>query len=509
MASLFRWKYSRLKGKIALAMLASRRALTDVLFFLLWCTGFVFLAEKHVPWRDEYQSWLVSIRTHSPSEFFTAIRYERAPFMHYILSRGIHEFAALLSRVFPAIEPWRIFWSRLLSGAFSALTVGVLVFSFREQPRWLRYGVPLGILFVLDYGIISRGYIFCVFFLVLGARLRRRESPVAYWSCLLAAGSFHLFFTLISGALFVASVFEFHREVREGRRRPWQAGLEGVYLIGFLGLILFQRPPADSTFPTQIQWIGLSGTRVLSMLATGLSGFEALRARFQWNGLAWNVWTGALMVSPILFFARRHGFPVRKFFFVIALPLLIMSNTWGVALRHAGVLYIVALVLVLESPKRVAPWAILPSVALMFLATVRFLCCWNPFSPVFDFSGARELESRIGRELSEANSVLAADPAAMFFPVEGDLNINLIDPTHDTILSYPLFRKQPGITLAGWCETRLPSLVSSGKAVYLGLPLGDVPPKECGWVQKVFETTRSIQSDEAYVVFRAAKIGDR
>ncbi len=452
-----------------------------------------------MPWRDEYQSWLVSINTHSLGEFFSAIRYERAPFMHYVLSRGVFEAASVLAKIFTGIEPWRIEWSRALSGAFTAASVALLVFGFPRAPGWLRYGVPLGILMVLEYGLVARAYPMGIFFWLLGARRRSLGDPAGYWACLTAAASFHLFFTLMSAMLFALDAFG---ELR-ARRTLWPVGL--ACAAGIAGLMLFQIPPSDSDFPTALLWEGFGFTRLLSPLASGLTGWEAPSLIFRWDVQGWKLGAALVAISPLFALAPKARFPLGSFFLVIALPLLILTNTYGAGMRHAGLFFMTALVLVLGDPERVAPWVLAPQVAFMVLASIRFLVAWNPFHPAFDFSGSRELEARIGEELSRPGVVLAAEPGPVFFPVSSDLHLTLIDAAYDQVLEYPYFRRATSISFGQWCSKRLPELRSDGKTVYLGLLSGKSPPPECGKVEKVFENTRLSVAGESYLVYAAER----
>src|ERR1035437_701189 len=41
-----------------------------------WLFLFGFLAARHVSWRDEYQAWLVAVRTSTWAEFFSAVNHE-------------------------------------------------------------------------------------------------------------------------------------------------------------------------------------------------------------------------------------------------------------------------------------------------------------------------------------------------------------------------------------------------------------------------------------------------
>jgi hypothetical protein len=344
------------------------------------------------------------------------------------------------------------------------------------------------------------------FFWLLGARCRANRDHSGYWVCLALAASFHLFFTLMSGVLFAWDVFDvFRAGSREPGVRSRKLRMGALLCAAAIGgLVLFQVPPSDAAFPTSIRWQGLGITGLVMPIASGLTGWDAPNLHFQWNFQGWRL-VPSLVVAGLFFsLARFAKFPVFRFLMVIAIPLLIMGNTYGTAMRHTGLIFAAALVLVLGDPdRRVAPWVLAPSVALMLMASLRFLAAWNPIQPAFDFSGSRELEAKIGEQLKRPSTVIVAEVAPAFFPVASDLNLTLIDAPNDRVLEYPNFRRTEIISLGDWCSRRLAELKSQGKTVYFGMIAGQTPPPQCGPSEKIFENTRISVAKESYVVFRA------
>ncbi len=125
----------------------------DWVVFLVWMSFFILCLKQHVPWRDEWQSWLVSIHTRTVSEFFNAIRYERQPPLLYVLLRILYEITG-------SSEKW-VFQS--LTAVFSVASAAMILFGFQLK-RPLKYLIIFGILFFFEYGVVSRCYALGVFF---------------------------------------------------------------------------------------------------------------------------------------------------------------------------------------------------------------------------------------------------------------------------------------------------------------------------------------------------------
>ncbi|MCM2279313.1 MAG: hypothetical protein NDJ89_14655 [Oligoflexia bacterium] len=478
-------------------------------FFLLWCATFLFLSAKHVPWRDEFQSWLVSTRTADWSAFFETVRYERHPPLHYLLERGVFRLLELLQGWGLPLQPWDPFWFRALTSLFSAGTVAILLFGF-QAPLLFGIGVPSGILFLLDYGIISRTYIIGIFFLFAAALARARKRPGLFALFLLLSAGTHLYFTLICGAIYLLHLWDSRQELVRGTTA--RKATTALVLLGFAGVLLYQAPPPDSYFPTHASLSRLSLRALAGYLVYGLTGLDSAWGTFRWNqaGLHW------LFIFPVIFLLRhmrREGFPLGRYFLIAAMPLGIMSLAYAPALRHVGVLWVLLLaLLMLNGPPGTTqlkvPRATYVFIALMALSSARWLVSWAPWkeTPAFDLSGQQELSAALGARLTPGASVLAVANDAIYFPVMGALNIEVFHVPREKTLAHPYFRTSEHKTdLHRWCATGGPARLAAtlpGKTVYLGLAHGETPPEACGNTEKIFESSRPIMTDEAYAVHR-------
>lgn len=471
-----------------------RRA--DLLVFGAWLVLFVVLLVQHVPWRDEHQAWLVATRTDGWGEFFRGVRYERHPPLHYLMLRALSWL--------PFVDPSSLVAARTLTACFTIATVALLIFGFRTAPAWLRFGVPFGLVVILEYGVISRTYAIGMFLLLASVYLGQRERLTLSRVCLLLAAGTHLYFTMIAGVLFALSVRD--------ETRSWRARLPSALLVGcgFLGWLILQLPPEGSSFARPEGGLQAQLRSIPVYLSHGLTGLDSLdvTAPFAWNG---NPWTPMLSLGPLalLGLAARRGFPLGRFALIAAGPLLVMSFGYQPALRHAGVLFVaMVLVALLELPQRRPAWPLAVFVGLMCLGTTRLLIDWQPVwgRPDADFSGSAELVAAIRPELRSRDAVLVVERESIYFPVMTDLGIDVFDTTRDAPLAYPYFDERTDVwpELDGWCAAKgglqnaFPELT-----VYLGLGQDQVPPASCGPTTPVFRSTRRVYGDEAYSVHRA------
>ena len=469
----------------------------DVLVFALWTALYVGLTLRHVPWRDEFQSWLVSTTTTTLASFFDGVRYERHPPLFYIFQRMFHALP-YASELDPLLS------IRLISGFFSVLVTGLWIFCF-DTPWWFRYSVPFSLPMLREYSVISSRYPAGIAFLLLGALAQRSGRVVLYWVALLFAGAVHALFTVMAGALFVMSLWDARHELRQ--RRLTHGAWALVVALGFLALVIFQLPPAHSQIPARPR-VGDLVTHGLTIIAFGVTAIEAGGDPYGWND---NPWTN---LSAIPFLLAMFGlavycrFPWVWLAIVLAPVVGILGGIYNNGLRGAGFILVGLIIVALVDGKpltgRKSCFLLVP-ICVTLVATGIWIAKWKPWAdpPAFDFSGSGELVKAMGPELRRPDSVLFVDNDG-FFAVMGQLNIPVFDVSRDRMVYYPYFNVRYVLNaLERWCaanreriEDRYPD-----RTLWIGLWSGETPPATCGCAVRVFQTQRPVV-EEPFALFR-------
>lgn len=471
-----------------------RRLFLDFAFLLGWLGLFIFLAFRHVSWRDEYQAWIVATRTDSWAEFFDAVRHERSPPLFYLMLRGVHAFAGLFS-----VDGRAGFaWGKAVAYAFSISNVVLWVRAF-DLPRGFRYGVPLGILFLMDYGIFARSYSMGIFLLFAAAWAWRTRRMALHFLLLGLAGATHLCFTLIAGAIVAASCYD----VGSSRER-WRGLALSLPLLA--ASVVSQWPPSDSMLPISLNAKPWDWIDALVLLSYGLTGLDGILGDFEWNSTEWltEYWILASVPVGVLIYSARAGFPALRFFGVVAAPLWVQVSAYGGGLRHVGIFYVTLLYMILVGERR-APRVLLLFVVTMCFATTRWIVAWKPYQvvPEFDASGWPEVVEKAGPYLTSKKAVLLMYLEGPYYPVAAELGIDLYDIRRDQWISYP-YLSYTGMKnrLSEWCRLNRETLGLKfpGNNVYLGLTTNE-PPEECKPYLEVFASSRATLGGDTYRIF--------
>lgn len=459
--------------------------------FLVWLIVLLVSLKAHTPWRDEYQSWLISTRAPTSQDFFEAIRYERHPPLLYLLQRG-------LTRAFPAILEWPAKIAiQLVTVPFAVGAALLLVFflNFSLAQSALLIFSPY---FLREFGVISRCYTLGVFFLLAAAAFgQRKRFPLAY--AMLALGSLtHLLFTWICGALFLQLGL-----IDRRWKRDLNFWLSGVIILG-AGLL--QWPPADGVF----QSLPVIQMKTLVIALKGLNqslwGLEKIWQPYEWNSMPLATDLTLALLVPAIYWLHK-AIDLRRYLFVCFPPVLLVAAGSGLNLRSLGASFF-GLVAAYALFKRSEPRSRLdPLLTFSFIAvfsTALWWLGWAPFDPKpkFDFSGAEELV-RSGKV--ENALILTADETA-WFSWMAVAKKEIFDMRRNRLLAYPFFKRSEYIfeNADSWCQSQLAEFREKNPAeiLYFGARVGDVLPSHCGKLEKVYSPSARILTDERLEVYK-------
>ena len=194
---------------------------------------------NHELWRDEFQAWLIALKSGSLTALFTNLRYEGHP--------GLWHFCLYLITRFTD-DP---FFMQIFHICLAGITIWLLV---RFSPFTLlqKFLISFGYFNFYEYAVISRNYIFGVMFVFLFCAVySRRQDAVLLLSVILAfLAQTNFYGVLLSLLLAALIIFEsvFNAELREKllllKKHCFIAGILFAIAIYFS---LFQIIPPDDT----------------------------------------------------------------------------------------------------------------------------------------------------------------------------------------------------------------------------------------------------------------------
>ncbi|MBS1963113.1 MAG: hypothetical protein JST04_12935 [Bdellovibrionales bacterium] len=471
-------------------------------FFLFYCMA------RHVPWRDEYQTFLVATRTKSWAEFWTATRYERTPPFHYLLQRALWPLAN------GALDP-RTF-IRAITIPFTLLNAYLILFRFRF-PVWLAALLVLNVFFFREWGMISRSYVIGGALVLLSVDLRNRgRANLARISLALSAATHLLFF--VSAGVWIA--FDLVSEWRRSATKREGAFFgSGAFAIAVLAIVTVHSvPPSDSAFVTGPHWPGL-GRAIGHGLSAFALAFFPLEGHWTSEGYAW-AWNEnevrfawAIFFAVPLFFAfRRRRDLLFRFGFAAAPILAVFVFVYGPALRHVGALYVFFVAVLAEryfrdtsdgaAPSRSERFA--PSLLVVgpFLVTLVWISAWRPWHPRFRLSDSPSLAPLVreaGRTFTSRDYLL--------FPAMAESGREVYDVSRDRIAAYPDFRGVvPELSAEEFCRRNGKWTLRSGDLYVVGTAYeggaDGVFGAACGRWEKVYQTEGRVVTDERFAVYR-------
>jgi hypothetical protein len=450
--------------------------------YFSWLIFFSFLFTRHVPWRDEWQPWLVSAYTENWRTFFTVIRYERHPPLQYLLNK------LLLTLVAPT-NPLAF---RLLPAAFTIVNVYILLFRARLARPWV-YLVPFGALLLREYGLLARCYPMGLCFVLLAALAYRKERLAWAYACLAVAAGFHLLFTLFAGAFLFSELWR--------RRSGWPLWICSAVVGGFF---LFQLAPADSVFNSALRLDPLTILkRFLGYWLYGLSGLTDPFHVYRWNGNLWKSasWLAPVIGVPLLIFSFREFWRIGWVAWLLTLPVFLLLSAYGLGdLRHVGYVYVILLFFAIARPTY--PQLLWRALSLlMVVASAQWLLAWRPWQnpPAFDLSGAGELRAFLA---GQRKTTFVTEHQWLYLPVSAITGQAVYNIPEDRWLAYPYFRMVPRVNnLEQWCTRDLPAFRAShpGRVVVVAAKSASLPMSCAG--RKIFESSRPELVDESFTLY--------
>jgi hypothetical protein len=470
-----------------------------IFFFFASSVCLLYCTSKHVPWRDEYQTFLVSTRTKTWAEFWTATRYERTPPLHYLFQ----------SMAWPILNGWvepRTF-IRILTIPFSFLTFFLLFFRFRFNP-FVALLLALNVYFFREWGVLSRSYAIGGALLLLSLDFRMRGKFGVARILLAFSGATHLLFFIVSGTLFTFDLFDFYRKEKRKNLKVWVPIFFSVLI--FMVIAVHAIPPRDSVFAVAPAFPGISrvlgeGLRIFAVAFFPIESWD-FKSIFS-GGWTWNqsplrfAWAFLFAVPLIIYFRKDRSFLIRLG--LASLPILFLFTcAYGPALRHTGILFLLALYYMIQVEparrNRIAEFAIVIG---PFLTTLFWLASWNPVHPRFAFSDAPGLVPYF----QKATTIYALRDYSLF-PAMAESGRDLFDVQKDRTVSYPFFRTpKVSRSVDDFCRRLEHYPLKTGDLFVFPLnerQAADRLSDHCGIWSLVYESKGVFVTDETYVVYR-------
>lgn len=469
---------------------------STLVLFLFFCTG------RHLPWRDEYQTFLVATRTDSFAEFWTAVRYERTPPLHYLILRYL----------WPIFDGWldpRAF-IRVVTLPFSLLTLWLITFRFRFSLTTVLL-LGLNVFLFREWGVLSRSYALGGALLLLSLAFRFIGNRTLARIFILAAACTHLLFFVGCGMILLIEYLSILRSEGLKLFRRWDFWIAGV--VG--GIILLQQiPPPDSVFATELVWPG-----TLRLLSRSIRYFAVIlfplehdwTGSWDWNYVPISMAFGIPALAYVFYLFRENLRLLALFFLSVTPILFIYQFGYSPAVRHYGVLFIFFLYFWIrhrEALLRIDPSAsrriaVMEAVAFIgpAIACLVWLKAWNPIAPEIDFSDA----PRVAPLMAIAPQTFTSHDFPLF-PAMAESHRRVYDLSSGRWASYPFFRKGfAPVDLTEICFGKVPG-VTLGNSDLLVIRPDEVASMErvfklCpGWTP-IYKTERRIVTDETFSVF--------
>ena len=225
----------------------------------------------HVPWRDEWHTWLLCRETPDLATLFARLRYDGHPATWYVLVWAISR----LSTHVIAMQ---------LAHAAIASAVVAIVGVASPFPRWQCVLLAFGYFFAFEYAVISRNYALGALGLLLAAACHARapHRPIATCAALALAVHSNAFAAIaaLAFAAYLASVW-----LGDGLvSRPRLAAALAIVAASAIGFAIEIRPPAD--FANTLWLFDFNVTRAAQLASSLWRTFAPLPPvrREWWNG---------------------------------------------------------------------------------------------------------------------------------------------------------------------------------------------------------------------------------
>lgn len=211
-----------------------------LLIFIAWLATALFLAFRHVMWRDEVRAYSLALTGRTVFDMIGAVHGEGHPALWYLMLRGLHTLAP-----YPQVLP---------VAAFAVGAAAALLFALRAPFRWPFIALVLfGRFFLYEYTIVARNYGISMLLLFAIAALypRYRNKGWVVGALLLLLCNTNVHSVIFAAAILLFWAIELATEGALGRNRTTGAWLVGAAFAGLGALLcaLEVYPPFNDAAP--------------------------------------------------------------------------------------------------------------------------------------------------------------------------------------------------------------------------------------------------------------------
>jgi hypothetical protein len=475
---------------------------------------------NHELWRDEFQAWLIALKSSSLSELFANLRYEGHPGLWHLCLYFITRFTD---------NP---IFMQMFHICLAVITIWILIrFSSFSLPQ--KFLLAFGYFFFYEYAVISRNYILSVMlvFLFCAVYSRRQDAviPLSLILAFLAQTTFYgMLISLLLTFLLLAEA-GFNRELRSKllliKNKCIFATL--IFMVGIY-FSLFQIIPPQNTGYFQGWHFYVSSWRMAEAFQIILDPFLPLHtmdAQFWFNSIVKSFYL-RLLLSAILF--------VTTAMFFIKKPAILLCYLTGVVgyvsfsyikmigeMNHNGYIFILFIALLWLTPyfttaqftielpnwvlKRPKVLKNLGAYFLMALFTVHFVSGVSAamIDLKYPFSASKDVFEFLKKDKSE-DKVLAGDKDYAITSIAGYLNREIYYPRkgdYGTFIIWNIERKKDydEDTILNNIYTRFSKAKKDGILVFNYKIQDDLMTKY--HLKKIREFKKSIVWDEKFYLY--------
>lgn len=188
-----------------------------LIVFAVWLGLALFLASRHVMWRDEVRAWSIALSGDRVTDMLRAVHGEGHPALWYLILRGTH-----------ALAPWP---QTMPVAAFVIGAAAALLFALLAPFRWPFIALALAGRFALyEYTVMARNYGISMLTLFGIAALygRHRDRGWVIGGLLFVLCNTNVHSVMLAAAFLMFWTVDVASTQRFGWNRPWRALLIGA-----------------------------------------------------------------------------------------------------------------------------------------------------------------------------------------------------------------------------------------------------------------------------------------
>jgi hypothetical protein len=220
--------------------LAGRHRRARLIVFFAWLAVALFLALRHVMWRDEVRAYSLALTGRSVVDMIETVHGEGHPALWYLMLRGLHTLVPS-----PQVLPVT---------AFAVGAAAAFLFAMRAPFRWPFIALVLfGRFFLYEYTIVARNYGISMLLLFAIAALysRFRDKGWVVGALLLLLCNTNVHSVILAASILLFWAVELATEGALGRTRATGAWLVAAALaaVGAILCVLEVYPPFNDAAP--------------------------------------------------------------------------------------------------------------------------------------------------------------------------------------------------------------------------------------------------------------------